>query len=151
MRRHFAVLAALTVLLTACDAETSVPTSAPSATATSASSSLPELRPKVDAIAVLLAACVPKLAGEPVDPIDNCANLMPDVAEVISEVEQQADPLAEAARTAIGEVRRQLAEIAPCEPWFAGGGRTDDGQLDFRCNQAWDSLSASYDALRDAL
>ncbi|MEU0463758.1 hypothetical protein ABZ215_07130 [Amycolatopsis sp. NPDC006131] len=150
MRHHLAVLAVLAVVLTACSAGTPTPTTAPSTTATSPSSPLPELRTKLDAIGVLLAACIPRLMGQPVDPVSNCANLMPDVAEVIGEVEQKADRLPEAARTAIGEVRRQLAEIAPCEPWFAGGGRSADPQLDLRCSLAWDNLYASYTEVRKA-
>lgn len=151
MRHHLVVLAVLAVLLAACAAERPISTTAPSSTAPSGTSPLPELRPKLDAIGILLAGCIPRLAGDPVDPIDNCANLMPDVAEVINEVEQKADRLPEAARTAVGEVRKQLAEIAPCGPWFAQGGRTADGQLNHRCNQAWDNLYASYSTVRKAV
>ncbi|QFU91662.1 hypothetical protein YIM_32505 [Amycolatopsis sp. YIM 10] len=148
LRNHFAVLVVPAVLMTACGTEP--PTTTPPAPATSSSSPLPELRTELDAIGILLAACIPRLTGQPVDPVDNCANLMPDVSEVIGKVEQQADRLPEAARGAVGEVRRQLTEIAPCEPWFAAGGQTGDGQLDARCNQAWDQLYASYATVRKA-
>lgn len=143
--------AALAFLLVGCGAgTTSLPTITPAPT-TSSSSPLPELQPRLDAIGVLLTACIPRLRGEPVDPVDNCAHLMTDVSGVIGEVEKQADKLPPTARTAVTEVRKQLTEIAPCEPWFAAGGDSADAQLDARCNRAWDELFQSYNAVRNSV
>ena len=142
--------AALAFLLVGCGTgTTSLPKITP-ALPSSSSSPLPELQPRLDAIGVLLTACIPRLRGEPVDPADNCAHLMPDVSGVIGEVEKQADKLPATARTAVSEVRTQLTEIAPCEPWFAAGGASADAQLNARCKRAWDELFSSYNAVRNS-
>ncbi|MFS8099066.1 hypothetical protein LFM09_18235 [Lentzea alba] len=142
--------AALAFLLVGCGTgTTSLPTITPAPTSSSASP-MPELQPRLDAIGSLLTACIPRLSGEPVNPADNCAHLMQDVAGVIDEVEKQADKLPADARTAVAEVRKQLGEIAPCEPWFAAGGNSADGQLNVRCNRAWDGLFKSYNAVRNS-
>ncbi|WP_154697639.1 hypothetical protein [Lentzea guizhouensis] len=145
--RHLAVLA---LLLSACGSETSVPTIAPISAAAPAASPLADQRARLDAIGTLLTACIPRLRGEPVDPADNCAKLMPDVAEVIGEVEKKADQLAPTTRNAVADVRRQLGEIAPCEPWFAAGGQTADTRLNQMCNDAWNALYQSYSTVRNA-
>ncbi|GAA3623573.1 hypothetical protein GCM10022267_07120 [Lentzea roselyniae] len=141
---------ALVFLLVGCGSETtSLPTIVPAPTSSSASP-LPELQPRLDAVGVLLTACIPRLLGEPVDRMDNCAHLMPDVTGVVDEAGKQAAKLPPAGRSAIDQVRKALADIAPCEPWFAAGGVSADGQLDARCDKAWDELYQSYNALRNA-
>ena len=141
---------ALVFLLVGCGTgTTSVPTITPAPTSSSASP-LPELQPRLDAIGTLLTACLPRLRGEPVDPMDNCAHLMPDVTGVLDEVEKQADKLPPSGRSAIEQVRKAITDIAPCEPWFAAGGTSTDGQLDSRCDKAWDELFKGYNALRNA-
>lgn len=147
--RYFA--AALALLIAGCaSGTTSLPTITPAPTSSSESPLPPELHPRLDAIGILLTACIPRLRGEPVDPADNCAHLMEDVSTVIGEVEKQADKLPPAGRTAIGDVRKQLTEIAPCEPWFAAGGQSADAKLNARCSEAWDGLFESYNAVRNA-
>ncbi|NKE62898.1 hypothetical protein FXN61_41730 [Lentzea sp. PSKA42] len=142
---------ALVFLLFGCGSgTTSLPTITPAPTSSSVSP-LPELQPRLDAIGVLLTACIPRLRGEPVDPVDNCAHLMPDVTGVLDEVDKQAAKLPPAGQAAIAETRRHLAEIAPCEPWFAAGGVSADGSLNARCDKAWDALFKSYNALRNAV
>ncbi|KJK50527.1 hypothetical protein UK23_10265 [Lentzea aerocolonigenes] len=141
---------ALVFLLVGCGTgTTSLPTITPAPTSSSASP-LPELQPRLDSIGVLLTACIPRLRGEPVESVDNCAHLMPDVAGVIDEVSQRADKLPPQSRSAIEQVRKALTDIKPCEPWFASGGTTADGQLNSRCGKAWDELFKSYNALRNA-
>jgi len=122
---------------------TPAPTSAPS-------SPLSGLQPRLDAIGSLLTACVAGLRGEPVDPADNCARLMPDVTGVLDEAGKQSDKLTPAGRAAIEQTRRALTEIGPCEPWFAAGGASADGQLNARCGKAWDELFKGFNALRNA-
>ncbi|WP_434443411.1 hypothetical protein [Lentzea sp. E54] len=141
---------ALAFLLLGCGTS---PSSLPKITpvpASSAGSALPELQPRLDAIGVLLTACLARLRGEPVDPADNCARVMPDVTGVIDEVEKQASKLPPSGQAAISDVRRQLTEIAPCEPWFAAGGVSADAELDARCKKAWDALYNGYNAVRNA-
>jgi hypothetical protein len=146
--RHSAI--ALAFVLVGCGTgTTSLPTITPTPTSSSVSS-LPGLQPRLDAIGLLLTACLPRLRGEPVDGMDNCAHLMPDVAGVVDEVEKQSDKLPPAGRSAIEQVRRSLTGIAPCEPWFAAGGTSTDGQLNARCSEAWDGLFKSYNALRNS-
>lgn len=145
--RHLAVLA---FLLTACGSETSVPMIAPMSTAGSEVSPLADTHARLDAVGTLLTSCLPRLRGEPVDPADNCAKVMPDVADVISEVERKADQLPSSARAAVNDVRRQLTEIEPCEPWFAAGGHSDDARLNQRCDNAWKNLFKSYSTVRNA-
>ncbi|MEV6237775.1 hypothetical protein [Lentzea sp. NPDC051838] len=141
---------ALVFLLVGCGTgTTSLPTITPAPTSSSASP-LPDLQPRLDAIGILLTACIPRLRGEPVASVDNCAHLMPDVTGVLDEVEKQADKLPPPGRSAIEQTRKALTEIAPCEPWFAAGGTTADGQLNARCGKAWDELFKSYTALRNA-
>ncbi|MET9631200.1 hypothetical protein ABZX92_27425 [Lentzea sp. NPDC006480] len=141
---------ALVFLLVGCGTgTTSLPTITPAPTSSSASP-LPQLQPRLDAIGILLTACIPRLRGEPVDDVDNCAHLMPDVTGVLDEVSQQADKLPPQSRSAIEQVRKALIDIKPCEPWFASGGTTADGQLNSRCGKAWDELFKSYNALRNA-
>ncbi len=141
---------ALAFVLVGCGTgTTSLPTITPTPT-TSSVSPLPALQPRLDAIGVLLTACIPRLRGEPVDQMDNCANLMPDVTGVLDEVEKQSDKLPPTSRSAVEQARRSLTDIAPCEPWFAAGGSSADAQLDDRCNKAWDALFKSYNALRNA-
>ncbi|GGU17401.1 hypothetical protein [Lentzea flava] len=142
---------ALVLLLVGCGSAgtTSLPTITPAVTSSS-SSPLPELQPRLDAIGTLLTACLPRLRGEPVDPVDNCAHLMPDVKSVIDEVEKQAGKLPPNGRSAVEQVRRALTGIEPCEPWFAAGGSSTDGQLDARCGKAWDELFKGYTTLRNA-
>lgn len=141
---------ALVFLLVGCGATTtSLPTITPAPT-TSSTSPLPELQPRLDAIGTLLTACIPRLRGEPVDRMDNCAHLMPDVSGVVDEVEKQAGKLPPAGRSAIEQIRKALAGIEPCEPWFAAGGASPDGQLNARCDKAWAELYRSYNALRNA-
>ncbi|MET9230271.1 hypothetical protein [Lentzea sp. NPDC003310] len=141
---------ALAFLLLGCGTGTSsLPTitpAAPSATGTP----LPDLQPRLDAIGVLLTDCAARLRGEPVAPADNCTHVMPDVTGVIDEVEKQSAKLPPAGQAALAEVRRRLAEIAPCEPWFAAGGASGDGQLDDRCRKTWDALYSGYSAVRNA-
>jgi hypothetical protein len=146
-KRH---LVALALLLSACGSETSVPTIAPTSAPAPAVSPLADQHARLDAIGTLLTACIPRLRGEPVDPADNCAKLMPDVAQVIGEVEKKADRLAPPTRTAVTDVRRQLGEIEPCEPWFAAGGQSADARLDQRCGDAWNALFKSYSTVRNA-
>jgi hypothetical protein len=142
---------ALVFLLVGCSTggTTSLPTISP-APPSSSSSPLPELQPRLDAIGILLTACVARLRGEPVDPADNCAHLMPDVTGVIDEVEKQSDKLPPGGRSAVEQVRKALTEIAPCEPWFAAGGTSADAQLDLRCDKAWDGLFKAYSVVRNA-
>lgn len=141
---------ALAFLLAGCGTGTSpLPTITPAQTS-STGSPLPDLHPRLDAIGVLLTACAARLRGEPVDPADNCAHVMPDVTGVMDEVEKQAAKLPPAGQAAITEVRTQLAEIAPCEPWFAAGGTSADGQLNARCEKAWAALFKGYNAVRNA-
>ncbi|MEU0877325.1 hypothetical protein ABZ345_01900 [Lentzea sp. NPDC005914] len=141
---------ALVFLLVGCGTgTTSLPTITP-APASSSASPLPELQPRLDAIGTLLTACLPRLRGEPVDQMDNCAHLMPDVTGVLDEVEKQADKLPPSGRSALEKVRKAITDIAPCEPWFAAGGTSPDGQLDARCGKAWDELFKGYNALRNA-
>ncbi len=141
---------ALVFLLVGCGTgTTSLPTITP-APPSSSSSPLPELQPRLDAVGTLLTACVPRLRGEPVDAMDNCAHLMPDVTGVIDEAEKQAGKLPPPGRSAIEQVRRAIKEISPCEPWFAAGGSTADGQLNARCSKAWDELFKGYNTLRNA-
>ena len=141
---------ALVFLLVGCGTgTTSLPTITP-APPSSSSSPLPELQPRLDAIGTLLTACIPRLRGEPVDPMDNCAHLMPDVTGVLDEVEKQSDKLPPSGRSAIEQVRKAITDIAPCEPWFAAGGNSTDGQLASRCGKAWDELFKGYNALRNA-
>ena len=142
---------ALVFLLVGCSTggTTSLPTISP-APPSSSSSPLPELQPRLDTIGTLLTACGARLRGEPVDPADNCAHLMPDVTGVIDEVEKQSDKLPPAGRSAIEQVRRALTDIAPCEPWFAAGGNSSDTQLDVRCDKAWNGLFKAYSAVRNA-
>lgn len=146
--RHSAI--ALAFVLVGCSTgTTSLPTITPAPTSSSVSP-LPALQPRLDAIGILLTACIPRLRGEPVDQADNCAHLMPDVTGVLDEVEKQSDRLPPAGRSAVEQVRRSLTEIAPCEPWFAAGGASADGQLNARCDQAWDGLFNGYSTLRNA-
>ena len=141
---------ALAFLLVGCGTgTTSLPTIVPAPPSSSASP-LPDLQPRLDAVGILLTSCVARLRGEPVDPVDNCAHLMTDVAGVLDEVDKQADKLPPAGRNAVAEARRQLGEIAPCEPWFAGGGQSADAQLNVRCKRAWDGLFANYAAVRNS-
>lgn len=141
---------ALVILLSACETgTTSLPKITP-APGSSSASPLPELQPRLDAVGMLLTSCVARLRGEPVDPVDNCVHLMPDVTGVIDEVEKESGKLPPAGQAAIAEVRRQLAEIAPCEPWFAAGGTSADAQLNSRCDKAWDGLFKGYSAVRNA-
>ncbi|MET8764482.1 hypothetical protein [Lentzea sp. NPDC004782] len=128
----------------------SLPTITPAPTSAS-SSPLPGLQPRLDAVGTLLTACLARLRGEPVDPADNCARLMPDVTGVLDEAEKQSGKLPPAGRAAIEQVRRALTEIGPCEPWFAAGGSSADGRLDARCGKAWDELFKGYNALRNAV
>ncbi|WP_330274917.1 hypothetical protein OG205_04245 [Lentzea sp. NBC_00516] len=141
---------ALAFLLLGCGTGTSsLPTIKPAPTS-STGSPLPDLQPRLDAIGVLLTDCAARLRGEPVAPADNCTHVMPDVTGVIDEVEKQSAKLPPAGQTALTEVRRQLAEIAPCEPWFAAGGTSADGQLDAACKKAWDALYDGYSAVRNS-
>lgn len=143
---------ALVFLLVGCGTggnTTSLPTITP-APPSSSSSPLPELQPRLDAIGILLTACIARLHGEPVGPADNCAHLMPDVTGVIDEVAKQSDKLPPGGRSAVEQVRTALTEIAPCEPWFAAGGKSADAQLNVRCDKAWDGLFKSYSAVRNA-
>jgi hypothetical protein len=141
---------ALAFLLLGCGTGTSsLPTIKP-APASSTGSPLPDLQPRLDAIGVLLTDCAARLRGEPVAPADNCTHVMPDVTGVIDEVEKQSAKLPPAGQSALAEVRRQLTEIAPCEPWFAAGGTSADGQLDARCEKAWDALFDGYSAVRNS-
>lgn len=141
---------ALVFLLVGCGTgTTSLPTITPAPTSSSASP-MPELQPRLDSIGILLTECIPRLRGEPVESVDNCAHLMPDVTGVVDEVSKQADKLPPASRSAIEQIRRALTEIAPCEPWFASGGTSGDGQLNARCGKAWDELFKAYNALRNA-
>lgn len=141
---------ALAFVLVGCGTgTTSLPTITPTPPSSSVSP-LPELQPRLDAIGILLTACIPRLRGEPVDRMDNCAHLMPDVTGVVDEVEKKSDKLPPAGRSAVDRVRKSLTGIAPCEPWFAAGGASADGQLNARCNEAWDELFKSYNALRNA-
>lgn len=141
---------ALAFLLLGCGTGTSsLPTITPAAPSATGSP-LPDLQPRLDAIGVLLTECAARLRGEPVAPADNCARVMPDVTGVIDEVEKQSAKLPPAGQAAVTDVRRQLAEIAPCEPWFAAGGVSPDGQLDARCKKAWDALYSGYSAVRNA-
>ncbi|KOV83817.1 hypothetical protein [Nocardia sp. NRRL S-836] len=145
-KRH---LAALALLLSACGSETSVPTIAPISALAPSASPLADQHERLDAIGTLLTACAARLRGEPVDPADNCAKVMPDVAEVIGEAEKKADRLPPSTRSAVTEVRRQLGEIAPCEPWFAAGGQSADARLNQQCGDAWRALYKSYSAVRN--
>ncbi|GHH28904.1 hypothetical protein [Lentzea cavernae] len=141
---------ALAFLLLGCGSGTSsLPTITPAATSATGSP-LPDLQPRLDAIGVLLTDCAARLRGEPVAPADNCSHVMPDVTGVIDEVEKQSAKLPPTGQAAITDVRRQLAEIAPCEPWFAAGGVSEDGQLHARCKKAWDSLYQGFTAVRNA-
>lgn len=141
---------ALVFLLVGCGTgTTSLPTITP-APPSSSSSPLPELQPRLDAVGTLLTACIPRLRGEPVDAMDNCAHLMPDVTGVVDEAEKQAAKLPPPGRSAIEQVRRAIKEIGPCEPWFAAGGSSSDGQLNARCGKAWDELFKGYNTLRNA-
>ncbi|GAB2810380.1 hypothetical protein [Lentzea nigeriaca] len=142
---------ALVFLLVGCGSAgtASLPTITPDATSSS-SSPLPELQPRLDAIGVLLTACIPRLRGEPVDNVDNCAHLMPDVKGVIDEVEKQTAKLPPNGRAAVEQVRKALTDIKPCEPWFAAGGSSADGQLNARCGKAWDELFKGFTTLRNA-
>lgn len=141
---------ALAFLLLGCGTGTSsLPTITPAATSATGAP-LPDLQPRLDAIGVLLTDCAARLRGEPVAPADNCTHVMPDVTSVIDEVEKQSTKLPPAGQAAIADVRRQLAEITPCEPWFAAGGVSADGQLDARCEKAWDALYSGYSAVRNA-
>ncbi|HUQ62034.1 hypothetical protein [Lentzea sp.] len=141
---------ALALLLAGCGTSTtSLPTITPAAPSPSAAG-LPDLQPRLDAIGVLLTDCMARLRGEPVAPADNCVHVLPDVTGVIDEAEKQSSKLAPAGQAAIADVRRQLAEITPCEPWFAAGGVSSDGQLDARCGKAWKGLFQSYNAVRNA-
>jgi hypothetical protein len=141
---------ALALLLAGCGTSTtSLPTITP-ATPSSSAAGLPDLQPRLDAIGVLLTDCVARLRGEPVAPADNCVHVLPDVTGVIDEAEKQSSKLAPAGQAAIADVRRQLAEITPCEPWFAAGGVSGDRQLDARCGKAWTGLFQSYNAVRNA-
>ncbi|SDG57520.1 hypothetical protein SAMN05216553_109153 [Lentzea fradiae] len=146
--RHSVI--ALALLLVGCGSTTtSLPTISP-ASPSSHGSALPELQPRLDAVGALLTACVARLRGEPVDPADNCARLLPDVTAVVDEVERQSAKLAPAGQAAIADVRRQVSELAPCEPWFAAGGASADASLDNRCGQAWDALFQSYHVIRNS-
>lgn len=148
LMRHSAI--ALVFVLVGCGTgTTSLPTITPTPTSSSVSP-LPALQPRLDAIGMLLTACLPRLRGEPVDRMDNCAHLMPDVTGVLDEVEKQSDKLPPAGRSAVEQTRKSLTDIAPCEPWFAAGGTSADAQLDDRCNKAWDALFKNYNALRNA-
>lgn len=142
---------ALVFLLAGCGTgvTTSLPTITPAPPSLS-SSPLPELQPRLDAVGTLLTACVARLRGEPVDPADNCAHVMPDVTGVLDEVEKQSDKLPPNGRSAVEQVRKALTEITPCEPWFAAGGTSPDAQLDARCDKAWDGLFKGYSAIRNA-
>ncbi len=141
---------ALVLLLAGCGTPTSsLPTITPAAPSSSAEG-LPDLQPRLDAVGVLLTACVARLRGEPVDPADNCVHVLPDVTGVIDEAEKRASKLPPAGQSAIADVRRQLAEITPCEPWFAAGGTSADEQLDKRCEKAWNGLFQGYNAVRNA-
>ncbi|HEX7309048.1 hypothetical protein [Lentzea sp.] len=141
---------ALLLLLAGCGTSTSsLPTITP-ASASSAAEGLPDLQPRLDAIGVLLTDCVARLRGEPVDPADNCVHVLPDVTGVIDEADRQSSKLPPAGQTALADVRRQLTDIAPCEPWFAAGGASADDQLNTRCRKAWDGLFQSYNAVRNA-
>lgn len=141
---------ALAFLLVGCgSSSTSLPTITP-ASPSSHGSALPELQPRLDAIGVLLTACVARLRGEPVDPADNCAHLLPDVTAVVDEAEKQSDRLTPAGQAALAEVRRQVGELAPCEPWFAAGGTSADADLNSRCTKAWDSLFQGYSVIRNS-
>lgn len=146
-KRHFVVLA---LLLSACGSETSVPTIGPLSAPPSETSPLADQHARLDAIGDLLTSCVASLRGEPVDPADNCAQVMPDVAQVIGEVEQKSDRLPPPTRNAVNDVRKRLGEIQPCEPWFAAGGRSADGKLDQQCKDAWTALFQSYSTVRNA-
>ncbi|MGZ3145988.1 hypothetical protein ACVDFE_29150 [Lentzea chajnantorensis] len=146
-KRH---LVALALLLSACGSETSVPAIAPTSAPEQTVSPLADQHARLDAIGTLLTSCVTRLRGEPVDPADNCAKVMPDVSEVIGEVEKKGDRLSPTTRTAVADVRKQLGEIQSCEPWFAAGGQTADPRLDQRCRDAWDALFRSYSAIRNA-
>ncbi|MEU3644547.1 hypothetical protein AB0E59_14305 [Lentzea sp. NPDC034063] len=141
---------ALAFLLLGCSTGTSsLPTITPAVPSVTGSP-LPDLQPRLDAIGVLLTDCAARLRGEPVAPADNCTHVMPDVTGVIDEVEKQSAKLPPAGQTALAEVRRQLAAIAPCEPWFAAGGVSADGQLDAACKKAWDALFDGYSAVRNS-
>jgi hypothetical protein len=141
---------ALAFLLVGCGAGTSsLPRITPAVTSATGSP-LPDLQPRLDAIGVLLTDCAARLRGEPVAPADNCSHVMPDVTGVIDEVEKQAAKLPPAGQAALSDVRRQLAEIGPCEPWFAAGGVSEDGQLNARCKKAWDALYNGYNAVRNS-
>ncbi|MDX8029151.1 hypothetical protein SK803_02965 [Lentzea sp. BCCO 10_0856] len=146
---RYSAIALAFVLVGCSTGTTSLPTITPAPTSSSASP-LPELQPRLDAIGTLLTACIPRLRGEPVDQMDNCAHLMPDVTGVVDEVEKQSDKLPPTGRSAIEQVRRSLTGIAPCEPWFAAGGASADGQLNARCKEAWDGLFKGYNALRNS-
>ncbi|WP_394618314.1 hypothetical protein JNUCC0626_04210 [Lentzea sp. JNUCC 0626] len=141
---------ALALLLVGCGTGTSsLPTITPAST-TATGSPLPDLQPRLDAIGVLLTDCAARLRGEPVAAADNCAHVMPDVTGVIDEVEKQSAKLPPAGQTALTEVRRQLTEIGSCEPWFAAGGQSADGDLNARCEKAWNALYKGYNAVRNA-
>ncbi|GGM85725.1 hypothetical protein GCM10011609_22330 [Lentzea pudingi] len=141
---------ALAFLLVGCGTGTSsLPTITPAAPSVTGSP-LPDLQPRLDAIGVLLVDCAARLRGEPVAPADNCTHVMPDVTGVIGEVEKQSAKLPPAGRAALAEVRRQLAEIGSCEPWFAAGGASADAQLDAKCKKAWDALFSGYSAVRNS-
>jgi hypothetical protein len=134
---------ALAFLLVGCGAGTSsLPRITPAVTSATGSP-LPDLQPRLDAIGVLLTDCAARLRGEPVAPADNCSHVM-------HEVEKQAAKLPPAGQAALSDVRRQLAEIGPCEPWFAAGGVSEDGQLNARCKKAWDALYNGYNAVRNS-
>ncbi|MGW6929036.1 hypothetical protein ACWGE0_03165 [Lentzea sp. NPDC054927] len=146
---RYSAIALAFVLVGCSTGTTSLPTITPAPPSSSASP-LPELQPRLDAVGVLLTACIPRLRGEPVDQMDNCAHVMPDVTGVVDEVEKQSDKLPPPGRSAIEQVRKSLTDIAPCEPWFAAGGVSADGQLNARCTEAWDGLFKSYNALRNS-
>lgn len=147
---RYSALALVFVLLGCGTSGTSsLPTITPAPTSAS-SSPLSGLQPRLDAVGTLLTACLARLRGEPVDPADNCARLMPDVTGVVDEAEKQSDKLPPSGRAAVEQVRRALTEIGPCEPWFAAGGSSEDGRLNARCGKAWDELFKGYNALRNA-
>jgi hypothetical protein len=147
---RYSAIALAFVLVGCSTGTTSLPTITPTTTSSS-TSPMPELQPRLDTIGILLTACIPRLRGEPVDGMDNCAHLMPDVTGVVDEAEKQSDKLPPTGRSAIEQVRRSLTGIAPCEPWFAAGGASADGQLNARCAEAWDGLFKSYTALRNSV